>query len=45
MLCANPINPPDWDLTYSPYIYAGDQVSLQFTIKASKDLPTKPIMR
>ena len=44
-MCANPIVPADWNLTYPAFIYAGDKVSLQLTIHPSVDLPTKPIIK
>jgi hypothetical protein len=41
VLCANPIVPADWTVTYQPYLRPTDTFNLTFTTAASKDLATR----
>jgi hypothetical protein len=41
VLCANPILPADWTLTYQPYLRPTDTLNLTFSIKGGANLPTR----
>jgi len=45
VLCANPVEPEDWDLVYNKSIHYGDTFEMRLAIKPDKPLPTKPSIR
>ena len=40
VICANPINPPDWSIIYPPYLRPTDTFNITFKIKPNVPLPT-----
>ena len=45
VLCGNPVNPPDWEISYSPFMYTGTTFNVTLTIAPNVPLPTRPKLR
>lgn len=45
VICANPINPDDWEIDYEPFVRPENSFKLTLSIQPNKPLPTRPVLK